>query len=326
MTVTDPIPTTDYGKGNWQDYISNWRQKDAGWVQERSVLRYATAATRNTEWPSPKAGQVTYRGDGDRLEMFSGLRSSWVGILMFAFLTSVKDDAAGVNISHTAAAGKGAQFTPTNVIIDLPVDIYNGLLTAGATGVGVQTTGQKKALLTTAGAGASGELVSDTNLAVPSLRMTAGAGVIDATGKVVTVGALTATAFTVPNITMTGTLGGGGVLNGASATIGGVGIASNKVTASAGLQVQGGLFYGDANTAIMRFGTGGGAQVQVNNGGINFAAPFTDVTAGPLRLLNNQPIQYYYSANSATRNIAPSFYSGGDLGAANFPDGTIWVT
>lgn len=321
MTVTDPIPTTDYGKGAWQDYVSNWRQKDAGWVQERSVLRYATAATRTTDWPSPKPGQVTYRGDVDKLEMWSGLRSAWVNVLLLQYLASGPDTAAGVTLGHTAAAGKGLTLGPSSASINQPVDFNNGLLTAGATGVGIQTLAQKKALLTTNAT----ELVSDTPLAVPGLRLSA--GTLDATGRAVTTGGLTATSLTVPSIAMSGTLTGG-VLNGTSGTIGGVGLSGNKATASAGFQSGGALFSGNASAAVMRVGTTG-SYIQVLNNNISLvngpAGSLVDIYANT-RFLNNTYPAYYYAGNSGVVNIAPSFYSGGDPGAANFPDGTIWCT
>lgn len=319
--MSDPISDLQYGKGNWQDYISNWRQKDAGYLQERAILRYPSAAARTTDWATPRAGQVTYRGDTDRLEMYSSLRSAWVSAMLFQFLTSPKDDNTGVTLSHTGAAGKGITLGPTGVVLDLPVNAYNGLLTADASGVGVQTTAMKKALLSTNAT----ELLSDTPLAAPSLRLSGTGTVLNAAGKAVTVGALTADSATIPNISLTGTLSGAGVLNGGSGTIGGVAMSANRVTASAGFLAQGGLFSGDATSAIMR-ASGGTPFIQVTTAGGFFSGGGQFDFYTPVRFLNNTYPLYYYNGNSQSANITPSLYSAGDPGAANFPDGTIWIS
>jgi hypothetical protein len=129
------------------------------------------------------------------------------------------------------------------------------------------------------------------------------------------------------NVTTLGLAGTltGGVINGTSGTIGGVGHAGNVATASGGFQVvaNGGRLYGDANNAYVRVG-GGGSYVAVTTGGISFNGGVTDFN-NTARLLGNNVLQYYYNGNSQAANVAPSLYSGGDPGAGNFPDGTIWI-
>src|SRR6185503_10432504 len=127
------------------------------------------------------------------------------------------------------------------------------------------------------------------------------------------------------NISMSGTLSGG-VLNGSSGTIGGVALASNKVTASAGFDSQSGSFYGDGSSALMRHTNRTGPYLQVDTGGGRFAGGGQFDFHTNVRMLNNTYPIYYYAGNGAAVNIAPSFYSGGDPGAGNFPDGTIWIT
>ena len=334
MTVTDPIPTTDYGKGNWQDYISNWRQKDAGWVQERSILRYANAGTgtggRGAEWPSPKAGQVTYRADADRLEMWSGLRSSWASILMFQYLTSGSDTAANVNISHANAAGKGVNFTPTSVIIDLP--LINGVLTTTTNNVGIQTPAMGKALLTTNGTGAAAELISDTKMAMPGLRLTGTGGVIDATGKAVTTGALTATSLALGGGSITGagsiaatSLTASGAVAGATLNISGTGTLGGAsgtvfngtwIAAPQGFVANNGYFNGDSTGAIM-------AYRNSTNGAVAAAQLTADSTR--LNLRGGQGMLWWNAAGQGVAWISPVIVSGTDPGANNYPDGTIWI-
>lgn len=328
MTITEPIPDVQYGKGNWQDYISNWRQKDAGWVQERSILRYATAATRATDWPSPRAGQTTYRGDVDRMEMWSGLRGAWASILMFQYLTSAagQDTATNVNVSHTGAAGKGVNFGPSSVSIDMPVvSIGAGVLTTTANNVAVQTPAQKKATLSTNAT----ELVSDTPLAVPSVRLTGTGTVLDATGKAVTVGALTAASLALgggaitgassiaaTSVTSSGTITAPAVTISGLSTINGVSFGPNQVSASAGLVAQSGYHGGDGNGGIYAYRNPSGGAVSAHQ---------LQARSDMLRLFGGQAIGWHNAGGTHVAWIAPTIVSGGDPGATNYPDGTIWI-
>jgi len=344
MTIADPIPDLQWGKGDWQDYINNWREKDAEWIQARTILRYQTAAARTTDWASPSAGQVTYNDAIGALEMYSAVKTAWLHLLMFQYLVSTADTTTGVNISHASAGGKGATFTPTSLLIDANLNAINGTLTVDGTGVGVQTPTMKKALLTTNAT----ELVSDTPLAVPSVRLTASSGnVIDATGKAIVTGALTASSITTPGgVTATGTVTAGalstsGALSAGSATIGGVGVASNIVTTpagtasanAAGVQSGQGYFYGDGNSAVMRqradpTQAAGAAYVQAQANSVVLNGPTAvQLLGGDVQIRNGNNLDFYNAAGTKLGvGIGPVVNSASDPGAANYPEGTIWIS
>ena len=334
MTITEPIPDVQYGRGNWADYISNWREKDAEWLQERTILRYATAATRQTDWGlTPRAGLVTYNDATKALEMYRGtgtpvaetLPTGWVRSLMFQYLTSVQDTAAGVNISHSAAAGKGALFTPTAVNIDLPVNLTNGLLTTTANNMAVQTPAQKKATLSTNAT----ELVSDTPLAIPNVRLTGTGTAIDATGKAVTVGALTAASLALGGGAITGagsiaatSVASSGAITAPAVTISGLSTINGTTfqagytEATSGYVSQAGYFRGDGNGAVMSYRnpSGGAASAHQLQG-----------RSDMIRLFGGQGIGWHNAGGTHVAWISPVIVSGSDPGAANYPDGTIWI-
>jgi hypothetical protein len=338
MTIAEPIPDLQWGKGSWQDYISNWRTRDTNWMQERLILRYQTTAARTADWSaSPRAGQVTYNDVTQTLEMWrAGTTNSWVRSLMFQYLVSSQDTSAGVNLFHAGsiASPKAITITPTTLLIDLPTtNFLAGILTIDATGMALKT-GAKTVKLTTDAA----NLVSDSPIKTPSLDLSGGTGtVLNAAGKAVSVGALTADTATIPNITLTGTLGGGGILNGASGTIGAVGLSGGVISvaagsasaSAAGLQSGQGYFYGDGNSAVMRqrpaaASAAGAAYVQVMANDTLFNGN-TVQTLGQFHVMNQRSIQYHRADNAVIWNGGPVIY-GADPGVANVPEGTIWVS
>jgi len=342
MTVVDPIPATVWGKADWQDYISNWRDKDATWVMERTILRYDTNAKRDSEWPSPNTGQVIYNDSTKALEMYRV--NAWVHALMFQFLTSVQDSSAGVNISHTAASGgAGIVITPTAINVTANLNAFSGALTVDASGVGMMSPGQKKAYFTSNAT----ELVLDTPLALPSIRLTATSGnVIDATGKAMVTGALTATSITssgainATGAVTAGSLSTAGALSAASATFGGISFASNIGTYpaggaaanAAGIQLGQGYLYGDANSLVMRQRTSAGvaagaAYVQTQANDVVINGPTTvQLVGGDIRVMGTNNIDFYTGTTKLGVGIGPVVQSASDPGVGNYPEGTIWIS
>jgi hypothetical protein len=335
MTLVEPLPADlQWGKGDWQDYINNWREKDAEWIQARTILRYETAAKRTTDWgATPSAGMVTYNHQTETLEMYrAGTTNAWVRSLMFQNLNLVTDTTSTVKIGHSAAAagGKGLTFTPTNVVVDMPFNVMSGMLQVDATSVGVQSTSQKLAKLTTNAT----ELVSDTPLAAASLRLS-GTGTVLTTTANISVGAVASGAITATgNITATGQTISAAVVTGVSGTIGQVSLAANVISTvagsasanAAGLQSGQGYFYGDGSQAVMRQR----ASVGVAAGAANVAVTSTDVIlsgtlvqlASPTRVLANRSLEY--ATTAGTKYGGPVIW-GADPGVANVPEGTIWV-
>ena len=321
MTIVEPLPSGGYGKANWTDYSNYWREADSEWLMERTTLRYATTALRNSEWPTPKFGQITYNeqaislGGGnyaDRAEMYSKQHGTWVPLLMLANITSTKDDSAGVGMSHKLAGGKGVIFEPTRTQLDNPVWIMGGVLGVDATGVTIKT-GAKTVKLTTDAAG----LVSDSPISATALS---------------TAGALTAASvtlsgsLTVPNITMSGQLSGGtfaGAVNGTTVnastggTLGGVGLSGNVVTAPTGVI---------ANSAYLR-------GLDANNGALSYRNPSGGALGSPTITMDTSYIRFRVNNGMPVDKFDGSFTGGWvacvfttDPGAANAPQGSILLT
>jgi hypothetical protein len=329
MTIAEPLPDLQWGKGTWQDYISNWRTRDTNWMQERLILRYQTTALRGTAYPSPSAGQVTYNDETKSLEMWRAApTSAWVRALMFQYLTSNKDDSAGVNLAHTGAAGKGVQLTPTSVLIDAPTtNFLNGVHVVDATGITVKV-GTKTAKLSTD----ASNLVSDSPIKAPS-------GIIDAitTSGAISAGSISAASATLTNIGMSGTLSGG-IVNGASGLIGGVRLggagvlANNAIADSGGFVSQQGYFYGTSNSGVVRqrnpsTGALGTAYLEAQAADLQIKATTGNIWMdGTTRFMGGRSVPWHNAAGTHVAYCGPVIYSGGDPGAGNFPDGTIWFS
>lgn len=322
MTITEPLPAGNYGKANWVDYSNYWREGDAEWLMERTTLRYGTAAARTADWPTPKFGQITYNeqsialGGGvyaDRPEMWSKQHGAWVPLLMLANITSTKDDSAGVALSHKLAGGKGVIFEPTRTQMDNPLWIMGGVMGIDSTGVTIKT-GAKTVKLTTDAVG----LVSDSPISATAFTT---AGTLTAANLSVS-GTLT-----VPNITMSGTLTGGtfrGIVDGTTVnastggTIGGVAINNNTVWASGGMVAQGAYLRGDSGSGYYSYRNPG-------NGVIASSAVTVDATYLRFRAPNGIPLDRGDGSFTGAW-VGGAIVSGGDPGAGNFPNGTIWVS
>ena len=330
-----------YGQADWENFVDYWRDEDATWLQERVILRYENSAARSDQiGDTPGNGRVTYNEETDRLEVYSRERSAWIPTLMVLNLRATKDDTQGVSLSHTGAGGKGVTLSPTEIILDNPLNVMGNVLKVTGTGVTIKT-GVAAALLTTSDVA----LVLDKPLVLPvtatqpglTFSGTTAATAITTGNRNIDVGTGRVTAA---NITLTGTLAGGAssVLNASKATIGGVkvGITPNLVEASSGFVAQAGYFHGGATSAIMRQrDTATPFAVGVPFVQVTDTAVIIDGTdhGGTLYLRNAIRIE-----NPATpiRNIlwtgpgtdaymGPVIVSATDPGAANYPRGTIWA-
>lgn len=321
--MSEPLPVGSVGLANWQDYVNNWREADAEWLRDRTIMRFNDATQRDAQISGPSPGHVVYNLANDYLELRSKTNAWRSYRAVPANLAITQDDASGAGFAHVSAGGKGMVYTSTSILIGANLNVLSGVLTADATGITIKT-GTKVVKLTTSTTG----LVSDSPISAPSVVLTGTGSVLSAAGKTIVVGSVNADTGNITNIAMTGTLSGG-VINGTSGTIGSITL-SGHANAPNGFVSQAGYFYGDANSAHMQYrnaasGALGGPYVQVTSGGIQFAGGGLVDVYGNMRFLNNTYPAYYYSGNNGVVNIAPSFYSAGDPGAGNFPDGTIWI-
>ena len=240
MPIDQALPDeAPFGIADWTDFEDNWRDKDADWLQSLGVPRFTTTAERDAKLTTPAVGRLCFNAQAGYVQIRGA--SAWADYKPLPlFMTKGEDSATQVLLPHVNASGKGVAFSGTGpnyeVHVNTNMRALNGVLSVDATGVSVKT-GSNTAKLSTDNT----NLVSDMPVKVPSLNTTGAvtAGTLSATASV------TAASATIPNITMTGTLTGNiGTFSGAvsaaslaatSATIGGVSVASNTVTASAGL-------------------------------------------------------------------------------------------
>jgi hypothetical protein len=325
MTTHEPLPQgTHYGRANWENYNDYWREQDAEWLQDRLVTRFVSANDRLAAIPNAQAGQVTYNGAIDKLEVFSAQKLNWLSINAFLWLGST-DEATGVTFFHRDAQGKGITLRENELYFDLPVNNNNVLKVSylPTPGVVIQT-GTAAATLTTDATG----LVIDKPLSIPSLTFTgAGPTVINTSNKNVDLGSGLLTAA---NISMSGTLSGGGTINGFRGTIGGIKLGvtvMNQAEAPAGFVSQGGIVYGDVDGMIVKSKTGT-PTLEVNTTSMI-------LTNGTTLLRNTIEVD---NSSGVLRNavwrvpstapdgwLAPVVFSTPALNAADYPVGTIWI-
>ena len=323
MSAHEALPTTQFGKADWVDYTDYWREADAEWMMQRSILRYATAATRATDWGATPTsfGQVTYNDTTDRLEVASKTQNAWATVPQWVNLTSTQDSAAGVSISHkTATSNRGIVFQPTQTVMDNPVLISTGGLTVDGTGLTLKT-GAKTAKLTTdatnlvsdspitaTGATLSGPLTGTTATLSGTLTLSGSAGISMGTGSIT-------------GGTFTGAVNTSGTVNGGNGTIGGVGlgtVAASMASAPSGVIAQGGLLSGDANSGYLRYRNPSG-------GALSTSQMTMDATYIRFRVPNGIPVDKADGAFTGAW-LGGAIYSATDPGAANFPNGTIWCS
>lgn len=296
----------------WTDFVDNWRAIDAHWIRDRVVNIFDDNTKRGASGIVPIQGTLTFLQGTNSLEFYKGgtpsLAASWESV-RYPNL-AVTSDATTVTLRQTSG-GSGIVLASDGTANIEKLNAGLGTLLANVAGVSIKT-GAKTVVLTTGG----------TSLAIDSpVTIT---GTLNATGAFTAASAALTGAVTAASATISGTVSGG-VVNGGSGTIGGVALSGNRVTASSGLNSGNGHFYGDSGSALMRYANDTGPYIQVTAGGANFSGGGQfDFYTGVRFLNNNYPV-YYYAGNGGAVNIAPSFYSGGDPGAGNFPDGTIWI-
>lgn len=309
--MSEPLPG-NFGLANWVDYVNYWRESDAEWIQARINVRAQDNTQRDGFSVTP--GQVVYNAATDRLELRTAT-NTWRPQTPFPASLAVAEGAT-TTISHTASSGKGVVFGPTEVAINHQLNVLGGVLTVPADSSGVVVkTGAKSAKLSTSAT----DLVSDSPVSVPSLTLTGAGTVINAPAKTAVVGVVTADTVGAVTVNVSG------VLTAGSGTVGGVAMAANVATASGGHISQGGIHYGDASSAIVRYrnpsgGALGAAYLQVNTGAIEVVGGAMNVRTG--MTVSDTTISYY-SAGAFRGYISPAFY--GDPGVANVPEGSILI-
>ena len=326
--MAEPIADLQWGKVNWNDYEHNWREKDAEFLQSRTILRFHNDTERNAGVPSGSWGSVVYNEASDKLEWRkkAGGTGAWEQILpMPQFLAVPTDTAASVVLAHSGASSKGIAFNPADVKVTHDLDVL-GVLKVAAAGVTVKTGGATAAITTDAT-----DLVSSVPLKVPSLTLTGTGTVLSAPGKTIAVGTVTADQVSAASLSLSGTLTGG-IINGTAGTIGGVALNTNAAAAPSGFYAGTGggvgLYTSDATKAVIQSRSGPGTfragKIEVDD---NVGLFGTLVNLNSDMAVRNKTIKYYDAGNTVRGlGYAVSVYSATDPGVANFPEGAIWFS
>lgn len=354
MTQAEPIPDVQYGISNWQDYINNWREKDAEWLQSRVITRFANITDRNTALASGGYGTFAWVNDigtGEEMLTWKSKDGTWKNMRPLAQSFRQIEAATTVTLSHISAGGKGLVFNGTGTQVinsSLPFSVLTTAFTADSTGVTVKT-GTRTAKLTTDAANlllSTPDASATIGLSVPSIILTGTGSVLSAPGKTIAVGTVTADSATITNINMSGTLTGG-KYTGTEATIGGVLIKSNFVTppnnasgvVNAGFTMNNGIVYGDSTGMVMRNRVGttlGDAWMRTGANTIQFGSDvsgdaahgcFLDVYSQlRLRAGNDYAVQWVNDAGQVKAYMGIVVVSTAAQDAADWPNGTIWIS
>jgi hypothetical protein len=317
-----------YGKADWTDYVDYWRDADVTWIQDRTIIRYADVATRNTALAGATAGQVSYVQSPDRLEFYSG-SSRWIGVLgaqnLKASPVNNTNADESVTLSQTASTGGAGLVLGKNLTsVSTDTDL-NGVLKVtgtGASGFMSLKTGATTVKFTTSAT----DLVIDKPVTVQDLI-----SITNITATVSIAGAsCSAGSYTGGSMNLSGTINGG-TITGTTGTIGGVNFASNVATAPV-FQSDHARFYGNATSALVRYWDGsafGNSYLEVGSTFVRALATDFMVKAQP-KFLDSKGIIYYDGTSFGTPGTilgygGPVVYSTVAISASNYPPGTIWI-
>lgn len=326
-----PVTLNDKGASNWANYIDYWREEDAEWMQKRMVLRYDNAAQRDADAVAgpTDVGRLNYRFDTDRLELRAA--AGWIKYDPLPVnLRASQDTPTQVSLVHTAAGTtSGISITPADVQLVGRVSLPS--LLADATGVTIKVGSNKAAKLTTDAT----NLISDTPVTIPGGTFTA---LLNAASLTIPAGGtLTAPTgnFTIVLTTAALTVNGAITAAGVGHLLGGVVFpGSGRIAAlpgASGLNGGGyvsgqGYFYGDSSSAVVRqrdpsTGAWGATLFQVFRDKFEFRGGGECYMDSQLRIASNRSILWDNSGMTS----GPNVWSATDPGAANFPDGTLWI-
>lgn len=351
MTQAEPIPDVQYGISNWQDYINNWREKDAEWIQERIILRFATLTDRDSKLSAAKPGTYAWVNDiggGEEMLTWKAKDNTWKNFRPLAQSFKQTETAGVVTLTHIQAGGKGLVFTGASgtgtISSSLPFSVL-GTLGVGfdlgtnqpTTGVTIKT-GTKTAKLTTDAA----NLISDTPLTLPGLTLN---GVLAASGQTLNVGMINATGGSVTNLSVSGTLTGNKYTGTEFTITGGVSSKGNFFTAptggaagTSGLVMGNGLAYGDSTGMLIRQRLASDGSVGevwfraqdrvLQAGGDANGSRFFDIYPQlRIRSGNDYAVQWLNDAGTVKGYMGIVVVSNAstNLPAGDYPNGTIWI-
>lgn len=320
--MTEPIPVSGYGDADWIDLSNNWRDADATWLQERSVVRINVADLSSA---TPTSAGVTNFTNGRMFfnDSDDSLIISTTSTSPYAFKTiassaylSVKDGASTSELKATAASdGTGISINNTTGAVSIgAVSLTSTLAVTGTTTLSGYLTSLK--------AGSAG-----------SISTSSSGFIINTSGS----NAVTITSSTAINSATTLEIGSPTKVTGSFLT-------TSDITSGAGLNVPSGTSALSAVTVSSTLGiTGATTATAITASGVvtangtivvGGASPSVLSATGKDLLLNassGQAIRttssfYYGSSGTTTKNAWVIYQSSGTPTVGDYPEGTIWIS
>lgn len=315
------IPSSGLGDVDWVDLQDNWRDADATWIQERSIVR-VSGATPTVGVLDGSSGNVAVAAEG-RVFYSTSSKSLLVTVsstptyktVVMSDHISISDGASTSEIKATdASAGTGIVINNTTGAISFGPSTFNstvsvtgattlsgylsalagssGTISTSSSGFTINTSGSNAVVLTTSASGLGiGSSVVVTGSLSTTTSITAGNGLTVTTGTA----ALGVT-------TVSSTLTISGATSAAAIT------ASGLVTANANITVGG-------TTPTIQSASSKDLTITVP------ASQSLRLSAASSSDANANRIYY---ANTTAQNAWIVY--GSDPGVGNVPEGTIWIS
>lgn len=104
--MAEPIPASNLGDANWVDLVNNWRDADATWLQERSIVRVAgtpVVGSSDGQVANTSAGRVFYDSTNNKLILSLG-SSTYKNVLASTNLNPAIDSSTDVVLKVNGAS------------------------------------------------------------------------------------------------------------------------------------------------------------------------------------------------------------------------------
>ena len=323
--MTEPIPSSGYGDADWIDLSNNWRDADATWLQERSVVRInvanpaasdpATAGTANFT-----NGRVFFNDYNDTLVVSttSSTPYAFKTIASSSYLV-IKDGSSTSELkASTASDGTGISFSNTTGVVSIGAS-GNTTTIGGALTVSEATT--LTGYLTSLKAGSSGSISTSSSGLVIN---TSGSNAVTVTSSTA-VGSATTLEINKPvkitgsiNTTTDANITGGLNVTGTSAlavttvssTLGVTGTTTAAaITASGIVTANGTIVVGGTSPSVL---SATGKDLLLNS-----------ASGQAIRTTSSF---YYGASGTTTKNAWVIYQSSGTPTVGDYPEGTIWIS
>ena len=320
--MTEPIPGDGYGDANWVDLSNNWRDADATWLQERSVVRI-NVANISTATPTSAGvanftnGRVFFNDSDDSLIISTSSTVPYAfKIITSSNYLTIKDgsstselkasaasDGTGISINNTTGAVSIGAATFSSTLSVTGTTTLNGYLTSLKAGsAGSISTSSSGFIVNTSGSNA---VTITTSTAINTATTLEIGSPTKITGSLLTTSSITSGAgLSVPSgtsalsaVTVSSTL----VVDGATT--------SAAITASGVVTANGTIVVGGTSPSVLS-ATGKDLILNASSG-------------QAVRTTSNF---YYGSSGNTTKNAWVIYQATGTPTVGDYPEGTIWIS